>query len=175
MKNRTVLYTATSALFAALICVTTAYLFHIPIGTSGGYIHLGDAFIYLAGAFLPVPYAMAAAGIGSGLADLLAGAPQWVLFTVVIKAAMAACFTSKKETVLCRRNVLAGIVAGVICMAGYYVAEGLLYGNWYTPLLSLPTSGLIQSGGGWVLFLISGAALDRAGVKSRLMSFDKRS
>ena len=53
-----------TALFAAMICLTTAYLFHIPVGTAGGYIHLGDAFIYLAAAFLPTPYAMAAAGIG---------------------------------------------------------------------------------------------------------------
>ena len=37
-----------SAVFAALIFVTTAYLFHIPTGFNGGYVHLGDAFIYLA-------------------------------------------------------------------------------------------------------------------------------
>ena len=37
-----------TALFAALICVTTAYIFHIPFGVNGGYVHIGDSLIYLA-------------------------------------------------------------------------------------------------------------------------------
>ena len=60
----------TAALFAAAITVMTAYMLHIPIPT-GGYIHLGDALIYLAACLLPVPCAAAAAAIGAGLADLL--------------------------------------------------------------------------------------------------------
>ncbi|MFQ7856746.1 MAG: hypothetical protein ACLRIS_18100 [Flavonifractor plautii] len=43
-----------AALFAGAIAVTTAYLLHIPIPT-GGYIHLGDALIYLAACLLPAP------------------------------------------------------------------------------------------------------------------------
>ena len=74
----------TAALFAAAIAVMTAYLLHIPLPT-GGYIHLGDALIYLAACLLPVPYAAAAAAIGAGLADLLT-APMWVLPTLLIKA-----------------------------------------------------------------------------------------
>ncbi len=163
-------YLTFSALFSAIICLTTAYLFHIPLGTAGGgYIHLGDAFIYLGGAFLPTPYAMAAAGIGSGLADLLTGVPHWAVFTVIIKALMAACFTSRKEHILCKRNVIAAVAAGIVCIVGYYVAEVILFGNWITPLASMLSGGLVQSGGGMVLFLLCGAALDRAHVKSRLM------
>lgn len=158
-----------TALFAAIICVTTAFLFHIPIGTAGGYIHLGDAFVYLAGAFLPVPYAMAAAGIGSGFADLLTGAPHWAIFTVIIKAAMAACFTCKKPTVLCVHNAVASVAAGLICMIGYYIAEVLLFANWITPLTSLLMGGWVQSAAAIVLFLLMGAALDRANIKTRLM------
>ena len=52
----------TSALFAASITVVTAYMLHIPLPT-GGYIHLGDALIYLAACLLPVPCAAAAAAI----------------------------------------------------------------------------------------------------------------
>ena len=161
MKRNTVQHLALSAVFAAIICVTTMYLLHIPIGN--GYVHLGDTFVYLAGAFLPWPYAMAAAGIGSGLADLLSGAPQWIVFTVVIKAAMAACFTSRKDTVLCLRNVLASVGAGVVCIVGYYFAEWKICGN---PLIGM--GSLMQSGGGAVLFLFLGLALDRAQIKKRL-------
>ena len=65
-----------SALFSALVCITTAYIFHIPFGANGGYIHLGDALIYLAATLLPTPYAILAAGIGGAMADLLT-APLW--------------------------------------------------------------------------------------------------
>lgn len=54
-----------AALFAGAIAVTTAYLLHIPIPT-GGYIHLGDALIYLAACLLPAPYAVGAAMVGAG-------------------------------------------------------------------------------------------------------------
>ena len=77
----------TAALFAAAIAVMTAYMFHIPIPT-GGYIHLGDALIYLAACLLPAPYAAAAAAAGAGLADLLT-APMWVLPTLIIKPLVA--------------------------------------------------------------------------------------
>ena len=45
-KTRTLV---SSALFAALICLTTAYFLHIPVG-NGGFMHVGDTFIYLAAA-----------------------------------------------------------------------------------------------------------------------------
>ena len=51
-----------TALFAGAITMMTAYMLHIPLPT-GGYIHLGDAMIYLAACLLPVPYAAAAAAV----------------------------------------------------------------------------------------------------------------
>ena len=56
---------------AALITIMTAYICHIPVGTNGGYIHFGDALIYLSATLLPKPYAICAAAIGGGVADLL--------------------------------------------------------------------------------------------------------
>ena len=49
-----------TAVMAALTTLMTAYIFHIPVGVNGGYVHLGDTMIYLAAAFLPLPYACAA-------------------------------------------------------------------------------------------------------------------
>ncbi|MBQ8044666.1 MAG: ECF transporter S component, partial [Clostridia bacterium] len=60
-----------TSIFAALITVTTAYIFHIPVPLTGGYIHIGDGIIYLAATILPTPYAIIGAMIGGGLADLL--------------------------------------------------------------------------------------------------------
>ena len=64
-----------TALFASAITVMTAYILHIPIPT-GGYIHLGDALIYLAACLLPAPYAAAAAAQGGGNGHP-ATPPQW--------------------------------------------------------------------------------------------------
>ncbi len=75
MRNRTSKIT-TAGLFAAMITVMTAYICHIPYGANGGYIHFGDTLIYMAAVFLPRPYALAAAAIGGGAADLLT-APMW--------------------------------------------------------------------------------------------------
>lgn len=60
-----------TGLFAALICLTTAFILHIPVGN--GYIHLGDSFIYLAACVLPMPYGIIAAALGGSMADLLSG------------------------------------------------------------------------------------------------------
>lgn len=154
-----------SALFAALICVTTAYIFHIPFGVNGGYIHIGDALIYLAAAILPTPYAMAAAAIGGMFADLLT-APAWAIFTFIIKALIAGTFTSKQSNIVNKRNIIALFGAAVISIAGYYIAEVILYGNAAAAVLSV-VSSTIQAFGSSVLFIAFGLALDKMKFKSR--------
>lgn len=79
--NKQLIYVVMAALFAAIITVVTAYVLRIPTGN--GYIHLGDSFIFLAASLLPLPYAIAAAAVGAGLADrILFGA--WGAFAAVI-------------------------------------------------------------------------------------------
>ena len=68
--NKNIFNLVFAALFAALIFVLTKF---VSIPTGIGYVHLGDAAIYLAAAFLPTPYAMAAAGIGGAMSDLVGG------------------------------------------------------------------------------------------------------
>ena len=57
-----------AAMFGAIICVVTMVV-KIPLPL-GGYVHLGDAFIILAGLYLGWVYGGTAAGIGSMLADV---------------------------------------------------------------------------------------------------------
>ncbi|MDR0615260.1 MAG: ECF transporter S component, partial [Synergistaceae bacterium] len=108
-----------TGLFIALIYVVTAYFPRIP--TARGYIHIGDAVIYLAASMLPEPFSAAAAGVGGMLADLLTGYAIWAPYTLVIKALLTLAFTSKKGALLCRRNILATIIAFPITIGGYYV------------------------------------------------------
>lgn len=154
-----------TALFAAAITVMTAYLLHIPLPT-GGYVHIGDALIYLAACLLPAPYAAAAAAIGAGLADLLT-APIWVLPTLVIKALIVCLFTSRKAHILCWRNCAAVVLAGLFSPAAYALAGCVLAG---TTAVFWPQflGTLVQGIGSGVLFLVIAPAFEVSKVKDSL-------
>ncbi len=157
-------YITLTGLLAALITLFTAYILHIPMGFNGGYIHLGDALIYLAAVLLPAPYAMAAGAIGGGLADLLT-APMWAPATVIIKILVVIPFTSHHSKIITKRNIVAPLIAMLISITGYYLAEVILYGKEAAFLISV-TTNLIQGVGSAAVFYILGAALDKAGVKT---------
>lgn len=157
---------AAAGLFAAMITVMTAYICHIPYGANGGYIHFGDTLIYLAAVFLPKPYAFAAAAIGGGLADCLT-APMWAPATIIIKMLIVLPFSGTQGRIMTPRNMAAPVIAGVISAAGYYLAEGILFGSFIAPIASL-TGSLVQSGGSAVFFYTLAVIFDRAQVKTRI-------
>lgn len=154
------------AIFAAVIYVFTAYL-HVP--SFNGYTHIGDGFLYLAASLLPTGYAAAAGAVGAGLADLLSGYSIWAPATLVIKALTACFFTSRAPSFLCRRNLWALLPAAALCGAGYYLYECAITGNFATPAAGIP-GYLIQSALSSLVYLALGRALDRAGIKGRLVS-----
>jgi uncharacterized repeat protein (TIGR04002 family) len=156
-------YLTLTGLLAALITVFTAYIAHIPVGVNGTYIHLGDAIIYLAAAILPTPYAILAAAIGGGLADLLT-APMWAPATIIIKSLIVLPFTSKNPKILTKRNLIAPAIALLISATGYYFAEVLLYGKEAAFIISV-TANSIQGIGSAAVFYALGGALEKAGVK----------
>lgn len=168
MRSKTSKIT-TTGLFAAMITVMTAYICHIPYGANGGYIHFGDALIYMAAVFLPRPYALGAAAIGGGLADMLT-APMWAPATIIIKMLITLPFTSKQGRILTPGNIAAPFLAAAISAAGYYLAEGILFGSFVAPLASLAGSA-VQSGGSAVIFLVLAAAMDKAHVKNKTQKF----
>lgn len=161
-------YLTITGLMAAMITIMTAYICHIPTGINGGYIHFGDSLIYLAAAILPTPYALAAAAVGGGIADLLTS-PMWVPATVVIKIAIALPFTSRHAKIVTPHNVAASVIACLISGFGYFLAEYLLFGTMPALIASLSGS-LVQSGGSAAFFVVFGLALDRTHAKSRLLS-----
>ncbi len=170
-RNSEVRNITTTGIMAALIAIMTAYICHIPVGVNGGYIHFGDSLIYLAAALLPRPYALAAAAIGGGLADLLT-APMWVPATIIIKMLIVIPFTSRSKKIVTPRNVIAAILAYFISGFGYFVAEYLIFGTWSVLLVSMFQS-LLQSGGSAVFFIVFGIALDKAHIKSRFVTISE--
>lgn len=154
-----------TALFAAAIAATTAYVLHIPLPT-GGYIHVGDALIYLAACLLPTPWAVAAGAVGGSLADLLT-APMWAPATLVIKALICLPFTSSQPTVLTGRNALAVVLAGLLSPILYGCFNVLLARSW-AAFLPQFIGTFIQAVGSAAVFFVLALACDRAGLKQRL-------
>lgn len=159
-----------TAIFAAMITLMTAYICHIPDGINGGYIHFGDSLIYLAACLLPAPYALAAAAIGGGMADLLT-APMWAPATIIIKMLITIPFTRKKESIINAHNVIATVPAFLISGVGYYIANAFFMGGFEAGIVAyLLGGGLIQSGGSAVVFIIVGLFLDKMGFKKKFLA-----
>ncbi len=154
----------TAALFAAIITVVTAYIMHIPAGN--GYIHIGDAFIFLCASMLPTPYAIVAAAVGAGLADALT-APMWIIPTVIIKAAISLLFTAKSEKLITTRNIVALIPSLIITCGGYYIADKVIFGTWGAFAAIIPN--VIQTCASAAVYIVLGLALDAAGFKRRIL------
>jgi uncharacterized membrane protein len=141
----------TAGVMAALIFVFT-WVIRIPVpGMTGGYIHIGDSIIYCASFLLGGFYGAVAAGIGSALADLLAGAYNYIFATLVIKAMMGfvcAVIITKPDF---KRFVIASITGGAVMVAGYGAYEWLFFGAG-SAAASVPYN-LIQWAGGVVIAL----------------------
>ena len=122
LKLKNLIY---AAMFAALTFVVTAFV-KIPL-PSVGYVHLGDVFVFAAGALLPLPYAACASALGGALADLAAGYADYMVVTAVVKAAMAAVvwLIGKRGG---WRLVVSLAVSTVVLAAGYYAYEWIKYG-----------------------------------------------
>lgn len=148
-----------SSFFAALIFISTAYLPRIP--TALGYVHLGDGFVLLAAALLPTPYAVAAAAVGAGLADLLTGYAIWIPATVITKALMTLCFSHRSKC-FSARNITGIVPATLINAAGYYFFQAAFISqSLIVPLADLPFN-VIQTLVGGIVFLLVGSIFDRS-------------
>lgn len=154
-----------TGVLAAAIFVAT-YFLHIYTPFNQGYIHPGDAFLYLAACMLPAPYAMAAGAIGEALSDLIAS-PVYVVPTLIIKSVMALCFTAKSARFLARRNIAGMFLASVLGLFGYFVFESFMFHSVRVAALNA-VFGSLQPIVSCILFLILGSAFDRMHLKQRL-------
>lgn len=124
-----------TALFAALICIATM-LVQIPIPATGGYANLGDGVILICAFLLHPACAVAAAGLGSMLADLLAGYIAYAPGTLVIKAGVAliTCmifrvFSSKSSAGFSLFSIIvSSLLAETFMIIGYFFYEAVILG-----------------------------------------------
>jgi len=127
----------TTALMAAVIYVVT-YLIKIPMPlASGGYINIGDAPVYIGAALLGGPAGMAAAAIGSSLADLSSGYVFYILPTALIKGLMGIVCGKLMEKESFRRFLTTAIIGGAIMTFGYAAFDTAFF-NFNQALAAIP-------------------------------------
>ena len=136
-----------TGLLMAMITVVTAIL-PIPIPFGPGYVHLGDAVIFLSVLILGWKYGAVAAGFGSALADVILSYVIWAPWTLCVKGLMAlimGLFVSASMKKPGRRilgvpiyQLIGMVLGGAEMVVGYYIAEGFIYGNFVVPMLSVP-------------------------------------
>lgn len=133
-----------TALLTALVFVATAFInIKLPILSSGGLVHLGNVMLFTASIVFGKQKGAIAGAVGMGIFDLSSGWALWAPFTFVIRGAMGYIIGSiawskdRKGTNLLV-NLFAVVVAGIWMIAGYYITEIILYGNWVSPMASIP-------------------------------------
>ncbi len=124
MRDQRVKQLALGGLLASLVLLAT---WQLKVPTAIGYIHLGDGVIFLS-AMLMGNYAALIAGIGSALADLLAGYPIYIVPTFIIKAVMGLLAARLALPGKHFRNIGIFAVAECIMVGGYFLFEILFYG-----------------------------------------------
>ncbi len=153
-----------SAMFAAMIFGLT--MLHVPIG-AGGYIHVGDAVIYVSAMLMGGPWAFISAAIGAACADIVSGFAVYAIPSAIIKILIAVPFvmiSKKTSKILSIRSAIFTVISGVITVLGYFIADLILYRE--GAIADLPAN-IIQAAGSAVVFIILAFALDRAGIKQR--------
>lgn len=159
-----------AAVFAALTCVATM-LIQIPTLTKG-YVNLGDCFVLLAGWICGGPWGVAAAGIGSALADIISGYAVYAPATFIIKGGMAAiaaftAYSIKNHTFVAR--VTGAVCAELFMAAGYFIFEWFfITGSFEASVIGIPEN-LIQGVFGLLSSVAIATALEKTKVfRSRL-------
>ena len=123
-----------TSLMTCLVLIGTL-LFRIPVPMTQGYVHLGDAMIYIAVLILGKKQGAFAAALGSSLGDVLGGFAFWAPWSFIIKFAMAYAAGSLIEKT---SKVFSMTAGGLIMCAGYLIAERVMYGSWALAAVGLP-------------------------------------
>jgi len=162
-----------SALMMCIIMVAIMFI-KLPIPFTQGYVHPGDAMIFLAVLVLGWKYGAAAAAFGAMLGDVMGGFAAWAPWTFCIKGIMAIILGLMVEMAFRKEGrsrsfmmvimIVGMVISGAFMTAGYYAAEGIMYGNWVVAALGVPWN-IGQFVVGMVLALVLAEALCKTPAK----------
>ncbi len=146
-----------TAMFTALTYICTYLGIELPIGFSdGAFVHFGNIPFFIAAILFGRKVGAISGGVGMALFDVLSKYTAWAPYTLVI-----GLLTGYFIGLITERNkskktcILAFVVAAIIKVVGYYIAEAIIYGNWYTPVFSITANVLqVVIAGIAVIFLV---------------------
>lgn len=155
-----------SGLLIALVFIATKFInLRLPISLNGGLIHLGNTMLFMAAIVFGKRKGALAGSIGMALFDLVSGWATWAPFTFVVRGIMGYIIGSishrggrNGKNLLW--NIAAILAGGIWMLSGYYITEVFLYGNWISPVTSIP-GNVVQIIAGAVLGLPVSAAIKK--------------
>ncbi|MDT8717120.1 ECF transporter S component [Clostridium sp. 19966] len=133
-----------TALLIALVFVATSFInIRLPFLSNGGLVHLGNVMLFTAAIVFGKEKGAIAGAVGMAIFDLSSGWALWAPFTFVIRGIMgymigAITWSKNRNGNSLLLNIFAMLLSGVWMIIGYYITEGILYGNWITPAASIP-------------------------------------
>ncbi len=142
--NNNVKEIAISGLLIAMVFIATMFInIRLPISINGGLIHFGNVILFTVSIVFGRKKGAIAGAFGMGLFDILSGWAAWAPFTFIIRGIMGFLVGSiannkGKDGNSFLFNFLAIIASAIWMIAGYYLTEVILYGNWITPATSIP-------------------------------------
>ena len=133
-----------SGLLISMVFVATKFInIRLPISINGGLIHLGNTMLFLAAIVFGKRKGAIAGAFGMGLFDVVSGWMAWAPFTFIIRGIMgyiigSIAHSNERNGQNLFWNVVGIILSGICMIIGYYITEGALYGNWISPVTSIP-------------------------------------
>lgn len=171
--NRKVLNMVYAAVFAAMIFALTRFI-QIPVPGGAGYLHFGDAMIYIVASTLGGPWALLASALGAALADLSSGFAAYAPISAIVKVLIALPFVlvnKKSEKILTPLTICLTIPSGVITVLGYFLGD-LIVNRAYA-VADIPMN-IVQAVASAIIFVVISAAFDAAKLKKKLFINNKK-
>ncbi len=116
--------------------VSLSYIVRIPVPATNGFVNLVEAGIFLSAILSGSRNGLIVGGLSGLLLDLLAGYPQWMIFSLTIhgiEGLIVGYFGYQKKLI----SQIIGLVFGSLVMIiGYLLAGAFLY-NWTAGLASI--------------------------------------
>jgi len=135
-----------NGLAVALVFIAAKFVhIRIPVAGPGGMIHFGDLPLFVFALLFGRKTGAIAGAVGLTLFDLLSGWPLWAPFTFIIAGAAGYTvgYIAEKNPEDHIGPFMASIlIANLLTVAGYYLAEAILYGHWLAPTASVPVNFL---------------------------------
>jgi len=93
---------------------------------------------------------------------------QLLAVSIIIPVLMIVLLYFKNHFKVSLNYMVGMVISGIWMVLGYYVASGIMYGNFLVPIFSIPWN-IVQFGVGAVLAFLVVASLDKANINSKTL------